>query len=366
MRNSSTLWISLAVLSAGCSTPQDARAPETTETAVATAAPVEAAAASAAPSAEPAATVDPKAEAEAKKKAEEQKKLADDFAKLDKERASEKSRMSDPLRKELADLSSKTFPNFKGALEAAMKAGYRTPGAKDRDAQRRPVDVLTFFQLKQDMQVLELDAGAGWYTELLAPVLKKKGKLTVAGPDPSGPTSERSTLYGQRLRALLDKAPELGDKVDYVVTDANKGFAFDAKLHDSFDTVLAFRTLHNWQRRGVLDKNIAEVYAVLKPGGVFAVEAHRAKAGADPKASAEKGYLPQDFVVERAKAAGFELGGTSEINANPKDTTDHPDGVWSLPPTLRGGDKDKDKFVAIGESDRMTLRFVKPKKAKKP
>lgn len=363
MRMNHAFLLSLALVACGPSqdsaTPanDDTTAPPTTDTATAS-------------TTATAAVTDPaelKKQQEAKKKEEDAKKLADDFAKLQKDTAAEKTRFDDKLKKEVADLSNKNFPSFKAALEAAMKANYRTPGAKDRDASRHPVEMLTFFGLKQDSRVLELDAGGGWYTEMLAPVLKKKGKLAVSGPDPSGPATERSTYYGQRLRAVLDKAPELGDKVDYiVVADAKKGYTFAPALHGTFDVVLAFRNLHGWNNRNLLDKNLAEVFTVLKPGGVFAVEAHRAKEGADPKVSSEKGYLPQSFVIQRAEAAGFKLDAKSELNANPKDTADHPEGVWSLPPTLRGGDKDKDKYVAIGESDRMTLKFVKPKTAAKP
>lgn len=298
----------------------------------------------------------------AAKKQEEAKKLAEDFAKLEKDQATEKARMSDSLRKQIAALAGKDYKSFKAALQDAVKSPHRAVGAAERDKDRHPVETLTFFGLKQDMNVLELDAGAGWYTELLAPVLRKRGKLTVAGPNPDGPTTERSTLYGKRLRGFLDKAPELGDKVDYIVIDPTAGFTLPAERKGTFDAVLAFRALHNWTRRGVLDKNLASVFESLKPGGIFAVEAHRAKPDADPKVSAEKGYLPEAFVIERAQAAGFKLESKSEINKNPKDTADHPEGVWTLPPTLRLGDKDKDKYVAIGESDRMTLKFVKPKK----
>ena len=141
-----------------------------------------------------------------------------------------------------------------------------------------------------------------------------------------------------------------------VIPDDKKG---------TFDAVLSFRNLHGWQNRNVLDKNLTAVFEALKPGGYLGVEAHRAKPGADPKESGKKGYLPEAYVIERAEAAGFKLDAKSEINANPKDTTDHPEGVWTLPPTLRLGDKDKEKYLAIGESDRMTLRFIKPKTAAK-
>ncbi len=305
---------------------------------------------------------EPAADPAAAKKEEEAKKLADDFAKLDKDQAAEKARMNDAVRKELVALSEKKFPSFKAALEASLKGSHRTPGAADRDKERRPVELLSFFKVNTTSSVLELDAGGGWYTELLAPIVKKNGKLTVSGPDPNGAMTARPTYYGKRLRGFLDKAPELGEKVDYLVVDPDAGIVFPADKKGTFDVVLAFRNLHGWQNRNVLDKNLTAVFEALKPGGVLGVEAHRAKPGADPKESSKKGYLPEAYVIERAQAAGFKLDAKSEINANPKDTADHPEGVWTLPPTLRLGEKDKDKYVAIGESDRMTLRFVKPKK----
>ena len=141
----------------------------------------------------------------------------------------------------------------------------------------------------------------------------------------------------------------------------------------SYDLVIAMREMHGWQNRDVLDQNLAETFRVLKPGGVFGVEQHRAKDDADPKVSSKNGYLPQKYVIARAEAAGFKLEARSEINANPKDTKDHVEGVWMLPPNTRAPEKeankagyDKAKFEAIGESDRMTLRFVKPKTAAKP
>ncbi len=291
---------------------------------------------------------------------EDREALEKDFAALEAKSAKEKARI-EPLRKDLAALEAKDFGSFKEALAAALKSPHRAPGNAERDKFRHPAETLGFFNLRPDMAVLELDAGTGWYTELLAPVLFKKGKLTVSVPDPSGPTTERATFYGKSLKALLDVAPEIGSKVEYVNRAPDGSFTIGKE--NAYDAILAFRTLHNWQRRGSMDKNLAECFKGLKPGGILGVEAHRAKDGADPKASAEKGYLPQKYVIERAEAAGFKLDGKSEVNANPKDTADHPEGVWSLGPTFRKvSDADKPKLEAIGESDRMTLRFVKPKK----
>jgi len=294
------------------------------------------------------------------KKKKDREELEKDFAKLDADTAKEKTRFA-PLTKDLATLEGKDYASFKAAVDATLRSPHRAPGNSERDKFRHPSETLAFFNLRQDMSVLELDAGAGWYSELLAPVLYKKGKLTVSGPSPDGSMTERGTLYGKRLRAFLDVAPELGGKVDYL-NMASDG-TFSVAKDGTFDAILAIRTLHNWQRKGAMDKDMAECFKALKPGGILGIVEHRAKPGADPKAMAEKGYLPEAYVIERAQAAGFKLDAKSEINANPKDTTDHPEGVWSLPPTLRKvADADKAKMVAIGESDRMTLRFVKPKK----
>lgn len=124
--------------------------------------------------------------------------------------------------------------------------------------------------------------------------------------------------------------------------------------------MLTFRNVHNWIEDGHLDETLRAFFAVLKPGGVLGVEEHRAPAGTPLARVISTGYVPEALVIDHARAAGFQLSGRSEINANPRDTKDHPNGVWSLPPTLRGGDTDRAKFVAIGESDRMTLKFVKP------
>jgi len=226
-----------------------------------------------------------------------------------------------------------------------------------RDAWRHPVETLSFFGLKPESKVLEFGGGGGWYTEIVAPFVAKKGKMAVSGTDPNGARTVRATLYGQRLKAFLDKSPALGGRIDFLIIDPDKA---NLGPDSTYDLVFAMREMHGWHRNGNLDKNLSEAFRVLKPGGIFGVEQHRAKADADPKASAEKGYLPEKFVIERAVAAGFKLEGKSEINANPKDTKDYEDGVWMLPPNLRAPEADKAKYKAIGESDRMTLKFVKP------
>jgi predicted methyltransferase len=298
--------------------------------------------------------------AEEAKKAEAQKKLAQDFADFDAASAKEKARVA-PMGKDIAALANKDYPNVDAAIDAVLKSAHRSPGNADRDGQRHPKETLKFLGFKQNQTVLELDAGAGWYTEILAPLLFKKGKLTVTSGDPNGPRTEYRTLVGLRTKAILDKAPELGAKATLLPL----GKAPWDLGENTYDLVLGFRDFHNWERSGELDARLAAVFKALKPGGVFGIEEHRAGAGGDAKTWADKGYVPEDVVVERCKAAGFELAGKSEVNANPKDTKDYAEGVWTLPPTLTLGEKDKDKYKAIGESDRMTIKFVKPKAKKK-
>lgn len=298
----------------------------------------------------PAATTDAK-------KAEEQRKLAADFAKLDADIAKEKARFTPELEAKTRALAEKDHVNLEKALRGIMASDHRTPGDAARDKWRHPVETLSFFGVKPSSHVLEFGGGGGWYTELLAPLLAKKGELTVTGPDPAGPRTLRPTLYGTRIKAFIDKSPALGSKIQFVVASEKPNLGAAA----SQDVVIAMREMHGWQRNNLLEHNLAEVFRVLKPGGVFGVEAHRAKPDADPKVSAEKGYLPEKYVIEQVTRAGFKLEAKSEVNANPRDTRDHADGVWMLPPNLRVPEADKAKYQAIGESDRMTLKFVKPR-----
>lgn len=284
-------------------------------------------------------------------------KLAEEFAKLDKEIAEEASRWTDELRAEATQLASATYPSAAVGIPTIMKGNHRVPGNAARDVYRHPKETLDFFGLKPSSVVLELGPGAGWYTELLAPFLASKGKLIVTVGDPTRPRTERGTLYAQRTDEFLKKSPELFGKVESIVVD---GKAPSLPQEGTVDFVLSFRGMHSWHRDGVMSAWLTQIHKVLKKGGVLGVEQHRAKADADPNESAKKGYLPEAFVISQVEAAGFKLSKKSEINANPKDTTDHPDGVWSLPPTLRSTEPtEREKFEAIGESDRMTLRFVK-------
>ena len=330
----------------GCKTSDDKKAPpsesKTTEPAT------------------PAAPVDDKAAKEAKAKEEEAKRAAETLAKEEAEAAEEARRWTPELKKKAADLVVRQYKDPTNSLKAILASPHRTPGNPERDAHRHPFETLTFFRARPDMTVIEVGAGEGWYTELLAPLVARGGKLVVTSADPAGPIDTMRTVYAKRLAMFLAKSPELFGKVEVVLVDP------PAKVElgppGSADLVIAMREMHNWQRRGQIDAYLAAIHAVLKEGGVFGVEQHRAAAGGKAEETAEKGYLPEEWLIAKVEAAGFKLEEKSEINANPKDTKDYEQGVWTLPPNYREGDKDKAKYTAIGESDRMTLRFVKAKK----
>jgi predicted methyltransferase len=284
----------------------------------------------------------------------ETEKVAAQIAKNAEEAKIEKARWTPALEKAALALRDRDFKDTAEALTAFLSSDHRGPGHKDRDAARHPVETLAFFGVTPGSTVIEMGAGDGWYTELLAPLLGKKGKLIVLAPSPDGPADKMSTAYGKSVDALLAKSA-LFDKVERltVVQPLSLGKAGVA-TH-----VLAIRELHNWQRRGELDEYLAAIHAALTDGGTFGVVAHRAKPGTNGEDTAASGYLAEAWVIAKVEAAGFKLAEKSEVNANPKDTKDYPKGVWTLPPNLAEGDTDKAKYVAIGESDRMTLRFTK-------
>lgn len=240
------------------------------------------------------------------------------------------------------------------ALKDAVAGSWRTPENKARDSQRHPVEALSFWGLKPGATIIEVSPGAkGWWTEILAPYAKTTGGTYAAAmgrvDDPAfwAAVSDK-TIYGE-----VKAYPFSGSNTTGLPAN-------------SADLILVARAFHNWAGQdGMTDKFMAAFYGALKPGGVLAVEQHRAPEGSNPKAG--NGYVPESYVIEAAKKAGFVLDGKSEINANAKDTRDHPFGVWTLPPIRRSNDanrtltpEERAKFDAIGESDRMTLRFKKP------
>ncbi|SEJ06706.1 class I SAM-dependent methyltransferase [Pseudomonas sp. NFR16] len=241
---------------------------------------------------------------------------------------------------------------------ASLLAGdWRVPQNAARDQYRHPEQTLQFFGLRDDQTVIEITPGNGWYSELLAPLLKEKGHYVAAIVAPS--VSDYARKSADSLKQKYAADPAHYGKVEVVE------YAPAAPVlgkPGSADTVLTFRNVHNWVDAGNEAATFKAFYEVLKPGGTLGVVDHRAKSGTNAKDNEKNGYLPTDYVIKLAQNAGFTLAGESEINANPKDTKDYPDGVWTLPPALIKGDQDRARYLAIGESDRMTLRFIKPGK----
>lgn len=242
------------------------------------------------------------------------------------------------------------------ALTKLAGAPHRSPNNVARDKFRHPLETLTFFGIRADSTVVEILPGSGgYYMELLAPYLKDKGLYIAANRDPAAPPQYLADH--QKLLARLKAEPALYEKV--VVTPFNAG------LHEiappgSADFVITFRDLHNWIARDELEGALRAFHRALKPGGVLGVVDHRGLPHVPQEAQTKNGYVRQDAAIALIEKAGFRFAGASEVNANPLDTKDHPQGVWALPPTYRNKDVDRAKYQAIGESDRFTLRFVKP------
>ena len=246
------------------------------------------------------------------------------------------------------------------AIVEVLAMPHRSEANRARDAYRHPRETLAFLDVQPHQTVVEVTpGGGGWYTEILAPYLRANGTLIAQVFDPS--SSEKSRDYYTRtngeFRAKLAANPEVYDRVRVLEVDVA---APVLGAPASVDRVLTFRNVHNWTAAGNDEANFRAFFEALRSGGVLGVVEHRAKEGTSLEDMKRTGYMTEAYVIRLAERAGFKLAGRSEINANPKDTKDHPNGVWSLPPVLRGGSQDREKFSAIGESDRMTLRFVKP------
>jgi predicted methyltransferase len=250
-------------------------------------------------------------------------------------------------------------PPQSSSMDAALGGSQRTDKERARDVYRHPAQTLAFFDLEPGQHVLEIAPGGGWYTAILAPYLHDQGELVEAeytSTDESARAEEQS--MDAALAKRLAATPKVYGNVIVGTLQAGRFSGFDAR--GQFDRVLTFRNIHNWMKDGEIDDNLRAFFAALKPGGVLGVEEHRANPGTSVQQMIDTGYVTEAYVVEHARAAGFTLAASSEINANPRDTKDYPHGVWSLPPTYQGGDADRARFAAIGESDRMTLKFVKP------
>jgi predicted methyltransferase len=242
-------------------------------------------------------------------------------------------------------------------IDAALAGAHRSDANKARDTYRNPRETLLFFGLRPNMTVVEISPGAGWYSEILAPVLKDKGRYIAAHNNPMGsPGAQR-----QRASFVERMASDPAVFGKPAVSSFGKGIEFNIAAPGSADMVLTFRNVHNWMGAGFAPEAFKAFYGALKPGGVLGVVEHRMPEDrADTEDSRRSGYVKTSEVIRMAEAAGFELLAQSDVNANPKDTADHPKGVWTLPPNFAMGDTDQAKYAAIGESDRMTLKFVKP------
>jgi len=255
-------------------------------------------------------------------------------------------------------LATDTAPD---SLAAAVASSARTPKYAARDVYRHPLQTLQFFGLRPDQTVVEIWPGRGWYMEILAPYLRDRGKYYAAieAPDVSGASQEAKDDASFLRKRIADDPARFG-KV--IVTDLHPPQLTEICPPGTADLVLTFRNVHNWIDDGTQQQQFNTFFKALKPGGVLGVVEHRAKPGTSLDETKKSGYVDEAYVRKLATDAGFRFVGASSVNDNPKDTKDYPKGVWTLPPTLTLGNQDRDKYLAIGESDRMTLKFVKPNK----
>ena len=240
-------------------------------------------------------------------------------------------------------------------FQPLLSASYRSPGNVARDPYRHPAQTLAFFGIRPDSTVVEILPGSGgYYMEILAPWLKDKGLYIAANRDGSQPHYQADH---EKLLQRLIKEPDLYGKVLVRPFRADRHAIAPA---GSADVVISFRNLHNWMEQGELQESLKAFYLALKPGGILGIVDHRGRTDQTQAEQIASGYVRQDVAIALIEQAGFKLQASSEVNANPKDSKDHPEGVWTLPPSYRLKDKDREKYAAIGESDRFTLRFVKP------
>ncbi|WP_373187540.1 class I SAM-dependent methyltransferase [Halopseudomonas sp.] len=244
------------------------------------------------------------------------------------------------------------------AIRDAVGSTTRSISNIMRDAHRNPQQTLEFFGIRGDHMVVEIWPGQGWYTEILAPLLQEEGKL-IAAHFPEDTDVDFFTDTRQDYERMLQRR-DVYDVVEMATLDYDPGNPI-AKAGTA-DRVVTFRNVHNWLAAGMDETRtvFAKMYDVLKPGGMMGLVEHRARPGVELEEMISTGYVSEDLVLELALEAGFELVSRSAVNQNPQDMRDHPEGVWSLPPTLRGGNENRIHYMGIGESDRMTLLFVKP------
>ena len=242
-------------------------------------------------------------------------------------------------------------------INDAVNSEHRTKENKTRDIYRHPNKTLLFFGIQPNIKVLEILPGRGWYTEILAPILKDNGQLTVASFGDDHPNDYLRDVHLKYIKHL-NKNPMVYGNVKFAVFNKGNNYLKDIDSN-SQDMVLTFRNTHNWIKYGGVENIYQAFHRVLKKGGILGVVQHRANHENNVKETAKNGYVPESYLINLAEEIGFELIEKSEINANPNDNKNHPKGVWTLPPTLKLGDTDKKKYIEIGESDRMTLKFIK-------
>lgn len=243
-------------------------------------------------------------------------------------------------------------------LKQAIDGDHRSVQHKNRDQFRHPQETLSFFEIEPTMTVVEIwPGGKGWYTEILAPYLKEKGTLYTA----QFSASSKIEYFAKNFQAFKDKIlarPDIYSNIKLSTLQPPDFLEIAPKA--SADRVLTFRNVHNWMKNGQTETVFKAMYSALKPGGILGIVEHRAPVKSKQDPNAVSGYVTEAYVIALAEKAGFKLSAQSEINANPLDTANHPEGVWTLLPTLRLKEQDKKNYLAIGESDRMTLKFIKP------
>jgi predicted methyltransferase len=244
------------------------------------------------------------------------------------------------------------------ALDNILAGNQRSPENSARDRYRHPKETLLFFGIRPQMKVLEVWPEPGWYTEVIAPLVREHGKYyaAVIAPDP------QSKYVAGRIadfRNKLAARPDVYGAVEVVTFPTDGG---DVVPAGALDMIVTFRNIHNWMARDSAGQAFATMYKALKPGGVLGVVEHRGNPDVPQDPKAKSGYVNEDYAIRLIEGQGFKLVGESQVNANLKDTKDYEQGVWTLPPTYRLGDRDRDEYAAIGESDRFTLKFVKPQK----
>jgi predicted methyltransferase len=243
------------------------------------------------------------------------------------------------------------------ALDNILADEHRPQADRARDRFRHPKETLLFFGIRPEMSVLEVWPEPGWYTDVIAPLVREKGRYYAAVMEPDA----GSSYITGRLEAFRNKlaaVPTLYGNAALVTFPSDGA---DVVPPGSVDMVVTFRNIHNWMAKDTAAQAFATMFKALKPGGVLGVVDHRGNPANPQDPRAKSGYVTEDYAIKLIEAQGFKLTGTSEVNANPKDTKDYEQGVWTLPPTYRLGDKDREKYADIGESDRFTLKFEKPK-----